>query len=387
MELTDEIAGSQTAYMLFTLPSGETNEVPVREAEQDGSYYIFKCGVAAKNMDSAIKAQVFDGNGGSGTEYTYSVREYAEYLLANAYEEDGETVKVQAYADAAPLVRAMLRYGEYAANYFSDAPALEAPDVEIPEPEGGYYVSSMPEGVVFKGATLSLKSMTTLSLYFTSAEELEYTARDEDGNVLTCDYETKGTEHVIRIRNIPAASLLDEFEVEVRLGEESGTVIYSPMTYCYKASISETAGEKLKNTVKALYNYAVEADEYFNEPTYHDRLFELVDNRTIFWELIERHPNLQIFMYAWNSEGLPLYSDWHGIAPYETDCYVFGEEIGLLVSHFKLPDDAVRVSFVYFENTTWIQTEELTDLNKPEMAYLIDGSTNDVGELKVSVYS
>ena len=41
----------------------------------------------------------------------------------------------------------------------------------------------------------------------------------------------------------------------------TGTVAYSPLTYCYKALNSDNA--KLVNTVKALYNYHLAAHEYF----------------------------------------------------------------------------------------------------------------------------
>ena len=79
--------------------------------------------------------------------------------------------------------------------------------------------------------------------------------------------------------------------------------------------------------------------------------------------------------------------DWNGILPYDTEGNLFGEELGRLVSYFKLPDDAVRVKVLYIENSSRIRTEEISVLNEPTMAFQIDGSTNDVGELKVSVYS
>ena len=65
-------------------------------------------------------------------------------------------------------------------------------------------------------------------------------------------------QYVIRIRNISAAELNDDFTVMVN---GTGSVTYSPMTYCYKAQTSSNA--KLANTVKALYLYWVEADKYF----------------------------------------------------------------------------------------------------------------------------
>ncbi|MBQ1436456.1 MAG: hypothetical protein IIZ07_00815, partial [Ruminococcus sp.] len=69
-----------------------------------------------------------------------------------------------------------------------------------------------------------------------------------------------GNEYVIRIRNIPAYELDRLITITVN---GTGTVAYSPLTYCYKAQTSGDA--KLVNTVKALYLYWVEASQYFNQ--------------------------------------------------------------------------------------------------------------------------
>ena len=81
MELTNDVAYSETAYMHFTIPAGGTvteSDVYVKDARKVSSfgkvYYVFKCQVAAKELTSAIKAQIIDGDR-SGTEYTYSVRD------------------------------------------------------------------------------------------------------------------------------------------------------------------------------------------------------------------------------------------------------------------------------------------------------------------------
>lgn len=54
-------------------------------------------------MTSQIKAQIIDA-GMHGTEYTYSVKDYADYLLKHADEREN-------LAKAIPLVKAMLNYG------------------------------------------------------------------------------------------------------------------------------------------------------------------------------------------------------------------------------------------------------------------------------------
>lgn len=266
MELSDSvIADKDVAYMHFTIPTGEgpkEQKVFVRDAETrlyNGiTYYIFKCRVAAKEMSSEIKAQIIDGDK-QGVLYTYSVKEYADYLIENAYENDGVTVKDQMFAEAVPLARAMLRYGEYATAYFSGDDSLEDIEGVTIDEKYAQYTSDLPaEGVTLEGSTLSLKSETTLSLYFKSDETLS----------LTCDGKTvetvpNGAYQVARIRGIPAKELQDNFTLTVKAGEATYTVTYSPMNYCYDALNGETSNT-LKNVVKALYLYSEAAKEYFN---------------------------------------------------------------------------------------------------------------------------
>ncbi|MCR5168688.1 MAG: hypothetical protein K6C13_15960 [Oscillospiraceae bacterium] len=98
--------------------TGETKKVYVKDASTatvDGkTYYVFKCGVAAKDMTAEISAQMIDGEK-SGTEYKYSVREYAKEILdhPDRYFTDEEKRR-----KGVALVKAMLNYGSYAQVYF-----------------------------------------------------------------------------------------------------------------------------------------------------------------------------------------------------------------------------------------------------------------------------
>ena len=255
MELSPEVASHDGAYMQFTVPNTskeyQDQKIYVKDltpVESGGkTYYVFKCKIAAKDMRSEISAQLIDGDKAS-TVYKYSVKEYADYLIE--HQDENQTFK-----EAVPLIEAMLQYGTYANNYFSDADALEELVVDIPEK--AFTEATLPEGVTFDGATLSLKSQTTLSLYFVSEQEITLSIDGVD-----CETAHNGNEYVIRIRNIPAAELNKDFTVTVN---GAGSFTYSPMTYCYKAANSQTADVKLKNVVKALYKYWLEADEYFNQ--------------------------------------------------------------------------------------------------------------------------
>ncbi|MBD8973309.1 MAG: hypothetical protein EGQ63_05665, partial [Clostridiales bacterium] len=87
MELSNKIIADKDAYMQFTLPNGTITKVLVSEAQTnttinaEKTYYRFPCEVASYEMTQDIKAQMFDGNGKCGKEYTYTVRDYAQYLI------------------------------------------------------------------------------------------------------------------------------------------------------------------------------------------------------------------------------------------------------------------------------------------------------------------
>jgi len=265
MELSDSvIAHKDTAYMHFTIPVGggtTMQDMLVKDALikewNSKEYYVFKCRVAAKEMTSEIKAQMIDGDL-TGTEYTYSVKEYADYLIEHADERED-------FAAAVPLVKKMLNYGAYAQIYFDKNPGTLANaelddadkilgDVTFTAPETAF---DLPDGVTFGGATLSLKSETTLSLYFTSSTALEFSC---DG--YTVEKATTGGYQIARIRGIKAKHIGDVLTLKIN-GNEA--ISYSPLNYCKNALDDDSTNEKLQNVVKALYFYWQAANAYFPE--------------------------------------------------------------------------------------------------------------------------
>ena len=174
--------------------------------------------------------------------------------------------EIEEYAKAAPLVKAMLNYGAYSQYYFGiDGTAANAGlgdadkalgEVSIPEKfKYNDANTTLPTGVTFEGATLSLKSESTLSLYFKGlAEDTEFTCGDK-----TVETAKNGEYVVARIRGIKASELENDFTVTF----EGGSVTYNAMTYCYIVLNGGTDDVVLEKVCCALYRYAEEASKYF----------------------------------------------------------------------------------------------------------------------------
>jgi hypothetical protein len=230
------------------------------------TYYKFRCSISAKEMTAPITAQMKDGDK-TGSLYSFTVRDYADYLLAHT-EGNAE------YTKAAPLVKAMLNYGACAQIYFDyntddlanknladndrfenwDVTSIDNIDNAINAPYNEN-ATTLPTGVTFEGATLSLKSETTLSLYFKGLS---------DNTKFTCGYrkvetEKNGSYMVARIRGINAEELKNDFTVTIK-DSDSLSVTYSPMTYCYNVVNSTATSNELKNVCRALYQYAQAAN-------------------------------------------------------------------------------------------------------------------------------
>lgn len=241
MELSDAVVADNGAYMQFTLPNGTVSHVPVSEAkvtEKDGkTYYVFSCDVAAKEMYDTIQAQIITSDK-TGAVYRYSVNDYAKYVIN---EKNGYAENVRNVASA------MQNYGTCASAYFvgMSAPAiieLDAVKAELLEDSMALTGGSLPEGVTYCGASLLLESETTLRHYFKAEDGVDmssYGLKEKDGY------------YYCEIADIAAGKLA--VAKNVRVGKF--TILSSPMSYAYTVLSSDTAGENLKDLMKALYLY------------------------------------------------------------------------------------------------------------------------------------
>ena len=119
--------------------------------------------------------------------------------------------------------------------------------------------------MTFEGATLSLRSETTLSLYFKSSTDLSFKYVSYEVEKDT----TAGGYQIARIRGIKADDLDKTFKLNIVDASESGSIrsfggniAYCPLTYCYNVLNGGTEDENLQNVCKALYKYAQAAKTY-----------------------------------------------------------------------------------------------------------------------------
>lgn len=245
----DEETANRDGYMRISACKKE-ERVPFSSAEKvelEGIiYHKFTCRVSAKDYDALVQMQVLV-DGVEGTAFSYSVKEYAEKLLAL---ENGEFDEVK------PLVRALLVYCERAKGYCYDGVTESVEGVGLSHLESYKTVVSgtLDGGVAFLGGTLTLETTTKLRIYFTAQQAPACTV---DGVETAAQTDEQGR-YYLEIPDISAKDL-DETHL-FTIGGYSVTA--SALSYAY-AVLSGNYDEHLQNLVKALYLYSMAANEYF----------------------------------------------------------------------------------------------------------------------------
>ncbi len=276
MNLSDEIIADTTAYMQFTMPNGDVSKVMVSDAKVDATSgnYVFPCDVSAAEMTDEITAEIIT-TVWDAPSYTYSVKTYADYILAHT--------DVAEYAKAAPLVKAMLNYGGYSQKQFNhNTDTLANADLYTTDTDpvlndavsiADTYAFTTPSndiGLKYYGSSLLLNSKTTIRQYFTitggeSLNEIaeKYTFELEDETILAP--KMKSGMICVDIEDINAPDLDEVFNLTVTNTATDGTITfgYSPMTYAKYVLDYSLSGQNLVNVIKAMYWYNQAANEYF----------------------------------------------------------------------------------------------------------------------------
>ena len=279
MDLSADVVNNPDAKMAFAIPAdGDTESYDVYVNPQadaskphaetitvDGhTIYVFKCNVAAKEMTSTIVTKLVSGSAES-EKYYYSVKEYADYILANP----------NIYQKEQELVKSMLVYGGYAQVYFdynTDNLAydgLAAADIAAVQnvtaatiEKYAYTGATDFSGITFTGVNLELKSELVMNLRFKNVPDgTVFKVGDQELAV-----RTSGSTTIVVYDKITAKNISSSVPVTIYNGTTVlGTVTYNPMTYCYNVlnrELSASRTQELKNVVAALYLYNNSASSY-----------------------------------------------------------------------------------------------------------------------------
>ena len=225
------------------------NEVATVLTDNGDGTHIAAIKVAAAQMADEIAISV----NGNTLEKTYSVRGYADVILAGEY---------SAYTKA--LVQNMLVYGGAAQTYFDhNTENLAGNGIEVTPAVPGeapeLVVLDELDGISYYGASLLHKDKTAVRFYFT-ADSVENLSFQVDGNI----YEAvnKDGRYYIEVAGINPQELDDTLNAVVTDGTNSLAVQYSPLIYISRMYHKVGGSDANKALVQAMYGYHLAAKTY-----------------------------------------------------------------------------------------------------------------------------
>lgn len=257
--------GSKTRTQTVYVNPQSDSALAYSKLDQTGDFNIFKCNVAAKEMTSTITAQVYNDGVAVGDPFTYSVQEYARYILSNPLK----------FPKEQDLVKAMLNYGTAAQKYFkynegnyanSILPAYEQNTAVLNASDiTGYDLKDVTDGIGFEQVSLTLGSTISMKLYVRT-DTLPNGAEFRGFGGLVYRTYKSGEYTVVVVENITAKQLMSGVTVNICQGQnEVGHIKYSPASYC-KVILNQptdtTYTNELKEAICALYMYARAAQNY-----------------------------------------------------------------------------------------------------------------------------
>ena len=225
-------------------------------------YYGFTCYINSAQMSDTIEATLHYGDEQTVSGST-SVKDYVKYMVEhpNNYSEK-----------AIALAKAIADYGHYMTPFIlANGTGVESDttiesytdytDADISEVKGAVAakaISKTDEYAILTGTSykLILGSETTITLYFKAAEGKIITGTDQiavtkNGNTVSNAVVTfDGTRYCVRIPDINAAKLADDFTVTVTDSENhTATITVSALSYANTILTSE----KYQNDTDSLY--------------------------------------------------------------------------------------------------------------------------------------
>ena len=279
----DQITQGVTVNMQMILGENETKDISVNIGADnyDGKYGLYKAvfPVAAAEMNYNVTAAVTIGGEAVSEVKTFSVKEYADYILSNDYKTIylGENHTEDEYAVLCDLVKAMLDYGAKAQT------AFERTNVDLVNGGNDYFTYEVTDemitaavkaanansvhsdmradtssfGLTYQGTSVIYLSKITLRHYYLVTDETKFTETVKNSANFT--YGTKGKYIYFETTDIPAAEFddLQEFYINGK------AYLFSVLDYVSAAMKSGKISDEEKELVRASFRYNAAANEYF----------------------------------------------------------------------------------------------------------------------------
>ncbi len=265
MELSEATLADDSAYMLFTLPNGSTQTVYVKDIKgnTNQSYYKFTAYIAVKEMAENITAKLVTAAGES-EEYTYTVKQYAMYIIGNP----------TSYTDKeVTLAKALLNYGAnaqlmfgYNTDNLANSDLAEGDKTIADVTIDAIYATNVTdaiEGVTYRGTSTIWNSDTSIRHYFTIADgNVTFKLYDANGAFIK-DLEALDSDNgkYIAIEGIVAKDMATTYKVVISNGTAEQTISYSVYSY-FNDVLAGNYSDAEKTAIKAAYWYAEAAIEY-----------------------------------------------------------------------------------------------------------------------------
>ena len=272
----DILASYPDAYVEFLVPSPsgvKTTKVYLKDAPIDSEgRYIFSVEVAAAQLTDEITLYMVYDENTVGASFTTSVREYADYVLANS-----ETMEA-GYPGVCELLRSMLNYGAYAQSYFgyntenlaNDGIYTDATNPVLSgtlDESASVSVTGGAEGIKCSGWKISLLSKTTLKVYFALTDaaisDYEITVISPCGEETEITAVADGARYRVDIADIGASELDNDYTIKIKRIADGSEYSVSISVMCYVSAMKASDDENIVNLVHALKLYSDAANAYF----------------------------------------------------------------------------------------------------------------------------
>ncbi len=227
---------------------------------KDGKYAV-KIRLAAAEMTNNITVYTQKNGEKLGKAYTYSVKKYADEVLAN-----------EGFASYHAAIKAMLNYGAMAQTHFNvNTSALANADlyrkntnpinaVSTVNCDAASYTKDLTR-LAFTGYEAVLESSTAFRIYFTYSGEGTPTAtvvrKGIETQSTSVHYDAAKSSYYVSINNIAPTLYNAQYTVNVTGGGETLEVKASILNYVKTVLESSTTTDTQKNAVRAMYNHFI----------------------------------------------------------------------------------------------------------------------------------